>query len=534
MNELSTCKGKYAPDEPIRILLRQEVNADRAEWHVTHLEKEILSGSIPVTEAEQALILPALNTGGYGIEIHLYHEDTFLTILNTAVNVDGDTVRYGFLCDFQEKDSDAVAILARYHITHVQFYDWSWRHHCLIAPQDEFQDMMGKHNSLPVIRQRIKDCHQRGMLTMAYGAVYAADRAYRDAHPDWGLYGAAGQPLVFINTFYYMDIDSPWRDHLIQEYKKAITRVGFDGIHMDTYGEPKTAFAQNGEKRLLKNGLPALINDTYADLRKSGIPPHLIFNNVGTWPAKATKDSPQDAVYMELWPPMDRYRHIRTAIQKAGKHPAVLAAYPAAFRTDEPDRALYSQLLLSFAIAMQGGTQLFIGEKNAVVTQGYYADYTKLTDKQILCIRTYEDFFVRYGDIFYDRSLDDVTYTHFGGDNIEYRLDSPCSPDGDPDRIWITIRENEQRKIIAMVNLCGIYDDHWNTGKNRPAPQQDVTLHILVEKEPEAVWYATPDRDSGNPIQLRHTILTHQYGLEVVCTIPYLFFSGLIWISSAS
>ena len=81
MNELSTCKGKYAPDEPIRILLRQEVNADRAEWHVTHLEKEILSGSIPVTEAEQALILPALNTGGYGIEIHLYHEDTFLTKL---------------------------------------------------------------------------------------------------------------------------------------------------------------------------------------------------------------------------------------------------------------------------------------------------------------------------------------------------------------------------------------------------------------------------------------------------------------------
>ena len=529
MKELSTCQGRYAPNALIRILLRQDAKADRAEWHVTHLEKEILSGSVLVKEAEQELILPALEAGGYGIEVHLYFQDTFLTKLNTAVNVGSDVVRYGFLCDFQEKESEAAAILAKYHITHVQFYDWSWRHHCLIAPEEEYQDMMGKHNSLPVIRQRISACHQRGMLAMAYGAVYAAGRAFRDTHPSWGLYGAAGQALVFIDTFFYMDIDSPWREHLIQEYKKAIIHAGFDGIHMDTYGEPKTAFAQNGEKRRLRNGFPALIHDTYAEMKNSGIQPHLIFNNVGTWPAEETRDCPQDAVYMELWPPMDRYRHIRTAVQKAGNHPVVLAAYPAAFRTDEPERALYSQLLLSFGIAMQGATQLFIGEKNAVVTQGYYADYTTLTEDQISRIRAYEDFFVRYGDLFYDRTLEDVTYTHSGGDNIEYRMERPCSPDGDPDRIWIAIRENERRKIIGLVNLCGVQDDHWNTGKNKPTPQQDVKLHILVDQEPESVWYATPDQDSGNPIQLHHTVLSHQYGLEISCTIPSLFCGGLVW-----
>ena len=179
---------------------------------------------------------------------------------------------------------------------------------------------------------------------------------------------------------------------------------------------------------------------------------------------------------------------------------------------------------------MQGATQLFIGEKNAVVTQGYYADYTTLTEDQISRIRAYEDFFVRYGDLFYDRTLEDVTYTHFGGDNIEYRMERPCSPDGDPDRIWITIRENERRKIIGLVNLCGVQDDHWNTGKNKPTPQQNMKLHILVDQEPESVWYATPDQDSGNPIQLHHTVLFHQYGLEISCTIPSLFCGGLVWI----
>ena len=31
MNELSTCQGRYAANEPIRLLLQQDVNADRAD-----------------------------------------------------------------------------------------------------------------------------------------------------------------------------------------------------------------------------------------------------------------------------------------------------------------------------------------------------------------------------------------------------------------------------------------------------------------------------------------------------------------------
>ncbi len=530
MNALSTCQGRYEEGEHIRLLLQQSVNADRADWCVTHLEKEVFSGSIPVVQCRQELTLPSLPAGGYGIEVKLYQKGRFQIKRNTAVNVGGQIVRYGFLCDFTEKESDAVSALAEYHITHVQFYDWSWRHDSLIAPQDEYQDMMGKHNSLAVIRQRIADCRRRGMLAMAYGAVYAASREFHGAHPDWGLYGAGGQPLVFINTFYYMDIDSPWRDHLIREYLKAVTVAGFDGVHMDTYGEPKTAFAQNGEKRRLEEGFPALIRDVYAAMKSSGIQPHLIFNNVGTWPAEKTRACPQDAVYMELWPPMDRYRHLRAAIQKAGNHPVVLAAYPAAFRTDTPDRALSSQLLLSFAIAVQGASQLFIGEKNAAVTQGYYADYTRLTEEQTIRIHDYEDFFVRYGDLLYDRSLEDVTYTHFGGDNAEYRMDAPCSADGDPGRIWIIIRENTNRKLIGFVNLCGVQDAYWNTGKDRPVPQHHLVLHVLVDQEPDAVWYASPDQESGRPVQLKYTVSLHPYGLEISCEIPSLFYCGMVWI----
>ena len=189
MNELSTGEGRYEADKPLKLLLQQEVHADLAEWRITHLEKTILAGKLPVKEPQQELVLPSLAAGGYGVEVKLYQKDKLLINLSTAVNVGGNVVRYGFLCDFDKSESEAASALAKYHITHVQFYDWSWRHDSLIAPQDEYQDMMGKHNSLPVIKRRIAECHQHGMIAMAYGAVYAASQAFHEAHPSWGLYG---------------------------------------------------------------------------------------------------------------------------------------------------------------------------------------------------------------------------------------------------------------------------------------------------------------------------------------------------------
>ena len=431
MNELSTFKGRYEPGEPIKLHLIHQTPADHLKWSLFHLEKEFQQGTEPISGCDFCFCLPPLQAGGYGVEITLCTKEHSLGCLQTAVNVGGSVVRYGFLSDFLPEDDRDVEALAKYHIDHVQFYDWSWRHDTLVAPSDQYQDMMGKKNQLSVICQKIAACHERGMLAMAYGAVYAASRSFWEQHRDWGLYGATDHPMTFIDTFYYMDLESPWRLRLMEQYRSAITQCGFDGIHMDTYGEPKKAHNVRGELRCLEQEFAPLIEDTGAFLRDSGITtPHLIFNNVGTWPVEKTRDASQDAVYMELWAPMDRYRHLRQAAQLSENRPCVLAAYPAPFRTDTPERALYSELFLSFAIALLGATQLFLGENNAVVTQGYYADYSLLNPDQQKWIKRYQDFFVRYEELLYNSTMRDVTWTHCGGDNLEYRFEFPFSVDG--------------------------------------------------------------------------------------------------------
>ena len=542
MTELITRKGVYRPGEEITLCLRVEnLRADRAEIVIWRLSQPWDRISLPVTDAATEIFLPPVAEDGacFGVEATLYVGGDAITTVATGVNIGGKVVRYGFLCDFSPEDGydpTDVETLAAYHIDHVQFYDWSYRHDTLVAPMDEYTDMMGKRNSMPVIRQKIAACHACGMLTMAYGAAYAASRAFWETHKDWGLYAGPEKPMVFIDTFYYMNPDSPWREHLFAQYRDAVDIAGFDGIHMDTYGEPKRALSATGEQLDMEQSLPALLVDASNALQTARHAPHVIFNNVGCWPVAATRLVPQDAVYQELWPPMNRLCHLRQAVQNAlpGGQPVVLAAYPAPFRTEEALRALTGERILSFAIALLGATQLFLGEKNAVVTQGYYADYTVLSETQRIVIKAYQDFFVRYQELFFDMSLKDVSLTHTGWDNQEYRCDEPFSVEGEADRLWLTIRENANRKLIGMINLCGCRNDGWNTGKETPVPLKNLVMHVLCCSPVATVWWATPDDGLGTPQPIACNSVECPLGWNVTFVVPLLEVAGIIWLDEPS
>ncbi len=578
--ELFTVKGIYAPGEPVELLLRLSPGEDAGEAELTitrlgdvlgvyrlalngretlftlpgetHMPPKAacaadpsgLGAAVPVAgnpalpRSPLSLYKPSYDAGthmppegaGLGVEAVISTADGEIRCA-TAVPFGGNIVRYGFLSDFLPEDAQDVACLAAWHMTHVQFYDWSYRHDTLVSPTDEYEDMMGKRNSLPAVRAKVDACHAHGMRAMAYGAVYAASRSFRDAHADWGLYAAPDKPLSFIDTFFFMDVEGPWREHLFSQYRSAMERIGFDGVHMDTYGYPKRALGMDGRERDLERSLPALIEDADIALRAAGLTPHLIFNNVGTWPVEATKSAPQDAVYMELWPPYDRLRHLRQAVRLADgcAKPVVLAAYLEPFRTDTAERALYCALITSFAIALCGATQLFLGESDAVLTQGYYADYTRLEPRQLPALHAYQDFFVRYQELFFDPELRDVSMTHTGWDNLEYRCETPFSVEGEADMLWLTCRERAGRKLVGLLNLTG-NDDRWNRGKNAPTPLENIVMHIQLTRPVARAWYASPDEALGRAAELPLVLTETDRGPEAAVTIPRLFVSGLLWL----
>ena len=489
-------KGRYLPGEDISLTISYDGAAKRFRISVFRLDRCTQTFSVEKIGQKTQFTLPAQEEDYCGLGV-LCASDTGETAA-CAVDIQRDirVFRYGFLSDFSREETSEVDVraMAKHHVNVVQFYDWSYRHDTLVAGFDDYTDMMGKQNSFGVIRRKIAACHARGMRAVGYGAVYAASEAFAALHPDWRLYARAGEPLRFIDVFAIMNLKSGWRDHIVAQYRAAFA-AGFDGVHMDTYGFPKTALDAEGNIVHLENDFPLLIKQTRAALPEAT----LVFNNVGGWPVDRTMHTPVDAVYIEVWPPYERYEHLRQLIQNAkqAQKPVVLAAYPAPFRLDTPERALNAQLVLMSAIAAYGATQLWFGEENAALTQGYYADYTRLSSEQEQALRAYDDFFVRYEELFFDDSLLDVSMTHCGWDNEEYVCDVPYSVTGKGGKLWLVLREQGNRKLIALINLAGDDSSDWNAGRNAPEPIEDVTLHMQAFMPVERAWTASPDRNFG-------------------------------------
>ncbi|WMC93683.1 glycoside hydrolase family 66 protein [Kineothrix sp. MB12-C1] len=542
-------KAQYLTGEPIKLIVEVEGNLVEpllGTLSISHLQEAVRTEKFMIQDTIENVTIEGFDTefSGYGVQL-LISIGEKVESYYTAFDVVRDSsmsIRYGFLSDFATKDGRSnkdVRNLRKYHINMVQYYDWSYRHDDLVSESTCYEDMMGKEIDLSVIKGKIQECKKYGMKSIGYGAIYAAAKEFYEDNKELALYTSAGEPLVFIDTFYIMNVSrkSRWHSHIIEEYCKAVEGVGFDGIHMDTYGFPKTAFSFGNEELLRLDQLfPELIEDTKLALNKITLDNHLIFNNVGNWPVDTVANSPQDAIYIEVWEPYVGYHHIKEIISRAkracsGRKPIILAAYLAPFRLDKEERAAVSAYLLMATIITNGAYHLLLGEENGVLTQGYYVDHSFIGEETAEKLRNYYDFMIQYMNLFYDNSLIDVSMTHIGWDNTEYRcMGEEWSVDAQPGKIWITIKENSDRKLISFINLCSCTENNWNLGKEEPVEKLNIRMRVQIDSNPQGVYFISPDVDHGEVKELDYRIIKTDRGNVLECEVPSLLLWSNIWI----
>lgn len=138
---------------------------------------------------------------------------------------------------------------------------------------------------------------------------------------------------------------------------------------------------------------------------------------------------------------------------------------------------------------------------------------------------------VRYTELLYDKSLKDVSFTHIGWDNTEYRcLTHSWSPDGKIDTLWLTIRENEKLKCINIINLFGCENDIWNQGKNTPVSQGEVAFEVQVDRAVKGVFFASPDRENCGSQRLDYKLKHTDRGITVQFSAPYVDCWSMVYI----
>ncbi|MEC0171477.1 glycoside hydrolase family 66 protein [Paenibacillus graminis] len=479
---------------------------------------------------------------GYGVKATLFCDKIAASTAYTSYDIADHwsrAPRYGFLSDFRTEESGDfrdVESMNKFHLNVIQFYDWMYRHDDLVPKQDEFIDPMGRTMSYKVVREKVSAVHDKGMAAMAYGAVYASLKDFLQTRPEWGLYNRRGEPFQLIDLFYIMDItpDSPWTDHIVEQFRQAVI-AGFDGIHMDQYGFPKKAIRRvEGREEMLDLAecYPALIDRASSAVKEIKAGAGVIFNNVGNYPISKTASSDQEALYIEVWPPVVRLRELKGLIDNARSldpdKPIILSAYLPSFYPkagNDKEWAENGALLTIASIFASGGYHLLLGENNGLLTMPYYPDYAVMRTEFAVEVRRYYDFIVRFGTLIHNAQLEDVSYTYTAGVNTEITFEGsvPFAPNGDIDSVWTIIKRMPGYQILQLINLVGLEDDYWEHGKKqRPEPQTGVVCNLLIEQPIECIYTASPDDGNQEVCFLDYEVVPHGQGLAARFTLPSL------------
>ncbi len=490
-------RTSHRPGDDV-VLLVDSVVSQRLSVVLTHLGDEVRRSAVEVAVGRTRVSLGTLIEGSYAVRLTAADGSTAASAFDVTVDPLARP-RYGFVTDFlpgREEGDEVADSLRAFHLNAVQFYDWMYRHASLLPPSQDFVDALDRSMSLATVRRLVNATHAAGAQAIAYAAVYGAGREYADEHPEEVLHHRDGRPWMLGDFLWIMDVsrDSAWSQHVVAQMGEAVRRVGFDGLHLDQYGDPKVAATATGTVVDLAEGFVAIIEAVRAELPDST----LIFNNVNDFPTATTAEAPQDVTYIEVWSPHDDYADLVRLVDAARDHgpqrPVVLAAYLAPFADSSgPDQIAAAKLALS-TVWSAGGQYLLFGEHHGALTHPYYPNYATMGDDAVAVLRRFADFSVANGDLLFTPELRRSTRHLWLGVNEDLVVSgASVSLEPLPGAVWVRAAASGTRLVVTLVDLRRQEDPRWNVAKRPTGTAAGIRIRVRVAS-------AEPSARFGHPV----------------------------------
>jgi dextranase len=101
---------------------------------------------------------------------------------------------------------------------------------------------------------------------------------------------------------------------------------------------------------------------------------------------------------------------------------------------------------------------------------------------------------------------------------------------GEAGKVWITVRENGNRKLISLINLCGNDNNEWNCGKDKPQVQKNIKLQVQLDKKVKGIYFISPDFYHGKVQELEYETIKTDRGWAIRFSVPELEVWSNVWI----
>lgn len=500
--ELLPTRARFRADEPVSVEVRGGV-ADGATFVVRSLGRDVRT--VPVTAGGSPVVdLGVLPAGGYGVELRAASEpdEADGPLARTAVLVgDAARLRYGFVASYApDKDVDAVVdLVRRLHLDAVQLYDWGYRHADLMAGGERYDDPLGQPIELATVRRLASALGAVGADALGYAAVYAVGH---DEWPAWrhrALVRPDGEPWSLGDFLLLVDPAAPdWQKHLVADLRAAVAELGLHGFHLDQYGYPRRAELSDGTEVDVAASFVSLIGAARAGLPQE----RLVFNNVNDFPTWATAGAPQDAVYVEVWPPhttLASLAAVATRARAAGRgKPVVLAAYQHVYDSAAAEAADQATRFTMATVLSHGATQLLVGEDGRLLVDPYYPRNHVAEPGTLAMLARWYDFSVEHDALLLDPAAADATGSWVGGYNDALDVSYAgvrVSGDAVPGAVWRRVVQAGDRLVVHLVNLVGQPDAEWDAPKAPPGATGPGQLRLRrTSTALPRVLVADPDR----------------------------------------
>lgn len=490
-------KASYLLEEPVAVELRLP---DTGSGTVTvwHLGKQVQTHTGCRTGI---LTLDPLDPGSYGVEVTSAN-----SIARTAVEVCADQrqrLRYGFVASYApDKDLVPVAeLVRRLHLNGVQFYDWAYRHADLLGGGTDYTDALSQPVSLATVKNTVSAVQAAGSRALGYAAVYAVGPEDWQNWKKHAMLTPEGEPFALGDFLFLLDpAAQPWLAHFTKDLANATAAVGFDGFHLDQYGYPKRAATPDGTAVDVAESFVRLI----AGVRDALPASHLVFNNVNDFPTWRTASAPQDAVYIEVWPPHTTLGSLADVVNRAKaarrEQPIAIAAYQHVYAKAEQQAADRAAALTMATLFSHGATQLLAGEADRVLVDPYYVRNHAVNRETQRFLARWYDFLVEHDELLMDPSICDVTGSYVGSYNddldVSYEA-APVTESAVAGSVWRRVTSVPGGLVVHLINLMGQADTEWDEPRALPESPGPGLLRVrLTRGTVPRIRYADPDLQS--------------------------------------
>lgn len=211
----------------------------------------------------------------------------------------------------------------------------------------------------------------------------------------------------------------------------------------------------------------------------------MVFNNVNDFPTWVTAHCPQDAIYIEVWPPQITLDSLASVVNRAkniGENkPVVIAAYQHVY---DVAPALGADLATAFTMATlfsHGATQILVGEANRILVDPYYVRNHVMEKSTGELLKSWYDFLVEHDELLLDPKIVDVTGSYAGTYNDDCDVsfaNARVTESAEAGTIWRRITATPSQIVVHLINLVGQDDVLWDSERKTPGYPGAATLRL--------------------------------------------------------